>query len=87
MIGAQPVDSHSLALTVSGDQRSDPGSLSAARRLAVFLAPAVGTRNLALLALLRGKMAFRCPSLCRANIARGLRSHFAGQMTLDDQAP
>jgi hypothetical protein len=44
---------------VSGDQRRDPGTLSAARgQRPVFLAPVIGTRNLALLALLRGKMAF-----------------------------
>ena len=75
---------------VSGDQRRDPGTLSAARRPASRI-PRAGYRDpklgLACLPSRRiGVPAFDRSSLCRANIARGLRSHFAGQMTLDDQA-
>ena len=53
MISARPADSRRRLLTLTYP------AISAETRNLVFLAPVFGTRNLALLALLRGKIAFR----------------------------
>jgi hypothetical protein len=92
MISARPADSRRRLLTLTypaiSAETPEPRRLRGGQR-PVFLAPVFGTRNLALLCLASRKdrvPAFDRSSLCRANIARGLRSHFAGQMARDDQA-
>ena len=87
MICAQPVESRRrlLALTNPAISAETPESyrLRGGQR-PVFFAPVIGTRNLALLALLRGKMAFRRSTGRRSAEQRSLAacgSHFAGQMT------
>jgi hypothetical protein len=62
MISARPADSRRRLLTLRypaiSAETPEPRRLRGGQR-PVFLAPVFGTRNLALLALLRGKIAFR----------------------------
>lgn len=75
---------------LSGNQRRDRHPLSVARRPMRPLFPRAGYCDLTviLLAFLRGGrlLPLQGSSLCRANLARGLRVHFAGRVTLDGRA-
>ena len=63
MISARPVDSRwrlrALTYPAISAETPEPCRLRDGPQRPLFLAPVFGTRNLALLALLRGKVAFR----------------------------